>query len=174
MSTQESVKTEPRRSRPPVAETAMFGAGCFWGVEETFRQLPGVLETEVGYAGGSTENPTYEQVCSDATGHAEVVKIKFDPKKISYEKLLKTFFSSHNPTTLNYQGPDFGSQYRSAIFFFSDEQKKDAEKEKETQGKSGIWKKPIVTEITPAKPFYSAEDYHQKYLMKRGLGSCHF
>ena len=154
-------------------KTAMFGAGCFWGVEETFRALPGVLETEVGYAGGSTENPTYEQVCCDATGHEEVVKVVFDPKKISYEKLLQTFFSSHNPTTLNYQGPDFGSQYRSVIFYFSDEQKKIAEEEKERQQKSGVWKKPIVTQIEPAVPFYKAEEYHQKYLLKSGRSSCH-
>ncbi len=157
----------------PRMDTAMFGAGCFWGVEEMFRTLPGVLQTSVGYAGGSTEHPTYEQVCTDATGHAEVVKIDFDPKKISYKKLLEVFFSSHNPTTLNYQGPDFGTQYRSVIFFFSDEQKKLAEAEIQKQGQSEMWKKPIVTKVEPATAFYEAEGYHQKYLMKRGLNSCH-
>ena len=151
----------------------MFGAGCFWGVEETFRQLPGVVETEVGYAGGTLANPTYEQLCMHGTGHAEVVRVMFDPKKISYEKLLDIFFSSHNPTCLNYQGPDFGDQYRSVIFYFGEEQKKLAETAKAFQQKSGNWKRPIVTVIEPAPPFYRAEEYHQKYLMKSGRSSCH-
>lgn len=154
-------------------QQATFGAGCFWGVEETFRKLPGVLETAVGYMGGSTERPTYEQVCSDRTGHAEVLQLSFDPDKISYEELLNIFWQSHNPTTLNRQGPDVGTQYRSAIFYHTPEQKVVAEKSKDELEKSGKWKAPIVTEITPAQNFWKAEDYHQKYLMKRGEDSCH-
>lgn len=155
-------------------ETAIFAAGCFWGVEETFRQLPGVIGTEVGYTGGHVENPTYEQVCTDQTGHAEAVKITFDPAVIAYGKLLDVFFANHNPTCLNYQGPDFGSQYRSAIFYDSPVHKAIAEETVERERRSGKWGgRPVVTQIVPAVPFYSAEDYHQKYLMKRGLGSCH-
>ncbi|HRH94239.1 MAG TPA: peptide-methionine (S)-S-oxide reductase MsrA [Candidatus Peribacteria bacterium] len=154
-------------------QTAIFAAGCFWGVEELFRKLDGVMETSVGYTGGMTEAPTYEDVCSSATGHAEAVKITYDPAKISYDKLLETFFDNHNPTTPNQQGPDFGSQYRSAVFYESDEQRAAAERCKEKVEKSGRWKKPVVTQIVPAQTFYPAEDYHQKYLMKRGLGSCH-
>lgn len=160
-------------SSSPSVETAIFAAGCFWGVEETFRQIPGVISTEVGYTGGTTEVPSYEQVCSGQTGHAEALKIIFDPSKVSYEELLKVFYENHNPTTLNYQGPDFGSQYRSGIFTTTPEQKILAEKAKAAEEASGKWKKPVVTEITEATPFYPAEDYHQKYLMKRGLGSCH-
>lgn len=152
---------------------ATFGAGCFWGVEETFRKLPGVIETAVGYMGGSTERPTYEQVCSSRTGHAEVMQLTYDPEKISYEELLKIFWQSHNPTTLNRQGPDVGTQYRSAIFYHTPEQKEIAEKSKDELEKSGKWKSPIVTEITPAQNFWKAEDYHQKYLYKRGEDSCH-
>lgn len=155
-------------------ETAIFAAGCFWGVEETFRQMPGVISTEVGYTGGTVVDPTYEQVCTDQTGHAEAVKIVFDPKKISYETLVETFYDNHNPTTKNQQGPDFGSQYRSAIFTESDAQKKIAESVTAAQGKLGKWGgRLIVTQIVPAAPFYSGEDYHQKYLMKRGLSNCH-
>jgi peptide-methionine (S)-S-oxide reductase len=154
-------------------ETAVFAAGCFWGVEETFRVLPGVLSTEVGYTGGHTENPTYEAVCTDETGHAEALRIVFDPAQISYEHLLKIFFENHNPTTKDQQGPDFGSQYRSAIFFTTPKQQSKAQTMKETVGASGQWKYPIVTEITPAGTFWPAEAYHQKYLQKRGLGSCH-
>ncbi len=154
-------------------ETATFGAGCFWGVEEAFRVLPGVLKTAVGYSGGNTEHPTYEAVCTDLTGHAEVVQILFDPAVISYEKLLEVFWKNHNPTTPNQQGPDFGSQYRSVIFVHSQEQKKIAEASKTTLENSGIWKRPIVTHIEDAKIFTPAEEYHQQYLMKRGLGSCH-
>ena len=154
-------------------QQATFGAGCFWGVEETFRKLPGVIETAVGYMGGSTERPTYEQVCSDRSGHAEVMQLIYDPDKISYEELLQVFWKSHNPTTLNRQGPDIGSQYRSAIFYHTLEQKEIAEKSKTELGSSGKWKTPIVTEITPAENFWKAEDYHQKYLMKRGEESCH-
>ena len=154
-------------------EQATFGAGCFWGVEETFRKLPGVIETAVGYMGGTTENPTYEQVCSDRTGHAEVMQVTYDSEKISYEKLLEIFWNSHNPTTLNRQGPDVGTQYRSAIFYHTPQQKEIAEKSKEELEKSGKWKSPIVTEITPAQNFWKAEEYHQKYLMKRGEDACH-
>lgn len=154
-------------------ETATFGAGCFWATEEAFRVLPGVVKTAVGYCGGNTEHPTYEAVCSDLTGHAEVVQILFDPAVISYEKLLDVFWKNHNPTTMNQQGPDFGSQYRSVIFTHSEEQKKIAEASKETLEKSGMWKRPIVTQIENAKIFTPAEDYHQQYLKKRGGGSCH-
>ena len=154
-------------------ETATFGAGCFWGVEETFRNTPGVLETAVGYSGGTTENPSYEEVCTDGTGHAEVVQVTFDPDKISYKALLDIFWDNHNPTTKNRQGPDTGSQYRSVIFFHSPEQKKIAEQSKGALEQSGKWSSAVVTEIVAAQPFYRAEDYHQKYLMKRGLGSCH-
>ncbi|MSR67653.1 peptide-methionine (S)-S-oxide reductase [Candidatus Peribacteria bacterium] len=153
---------------------ATFGAGCFWGVEEAFRVLPGVLSTEVGYSGGTTENPGYEAVCTDLTGHAEVVQVTYDPAVISYEKLLDVFWKNHNPTTMNQQGPDFGSQYRSVIFLHSPEQRNIAEASKRALEQSGIWKRPIATQIEEAKTFYPAEDYHQQYLKKRGLGSCHF
>ncbi len=156
-----------------MTENAMFGAGCFWGVEELYRELPGVTSTAVGYAGGTTENPTYEQVCSDATGHAEVVQVTYDPSIVSYEKLLDIFWANHNPTLVNRQGPDIGSQYRSAIYTYSPQQQKTAEASRDALDKSGKWKSPVVTEILPAKPFYKAEDYHQQYLHKRGLGSCH-
>lgn len=154
-------------------ETATFAAGCFWGVEETFRQTPGVVETTVGYLGGHTANPTYKDVCSDETGHAEVVQVTFDPSKVSYDKLLDVFWSAHDPTTLNRQGPDIGTQYRSAIFFHSPEQERQARASKEKLQASGKFRRPIVTEITPASTFYAAEDYHQKYLAKRGLSHCH-
>ncbi len=157
----------------PTIETATFGAGCFWGVEETFRTTPGVTETAVGYSGGTTANPTYEEVCNDLSGHAEVVQVKFDPSMISYEKLLDVFWNNHNPTTKNQQGPDFGSQYRSVIFVHSPAQKKVAEASLKALEASGKWQRPVVTQIEEAKPFTMAEDYHQKYLMKRGLGSCH-
>jgi peptide-methionine (S)-S-oxide reductase len=153
---------------------ATFGAGCFWGVEETFLSLTGVLKTQVGYSGGRTENPTYNDVCWNETGHAEVVQIEFDPVVISYEKLLDVFFSSHNPTTPNAQGPDVGSQYRSVIFYHSEEQKKCAEERREQETKSGKWNgKSIVTEIVPFEMFYPAEEYHQQYLRKNGQSSCH-
>lgn len=154
-------------------EIALFGAGCFWGVEETFRVLPGVLSTAVGYSGGQTENPTYEAVCTDLTGHAEVVQVTFDPGVIPYAKLLEIFWKNHNPTTVNQQGPDFGSQYRSVIFVTTPDQRVIAEASKKALEDSGLWKRPIVTTIEDAKTFYPAEDYHQQYLKKRGLGSCH-
>lgn len=142
-------------------------------MEETFRVLPGVISTEVGYTGGHTEFPTYETVCSGDTGHAEALKIVFDPEKISYEALMKIFFANHNPTTKDQQGPDFGSQYRSVIFFTTPEQEKQAKAAKEKEDASGTWKHPVVTEITAATKFYPAETYHQKYLQKRGLSNCH-
>ena len=154
-------------------EKATFAAGCFWGIEETFRQIPGVAETKVGYLGGHTANPTYKDVCTDETGHAEVVQVTFDPSKVSYEKLLEVFWSAHDPTTLNRQGPDIGTQYRSAIFFHSPEQERQARASKVKMQAAGEFKRPIVTEITPASTFYPAEDYHQKYLAKRGLSHCH-
>lgn len=154
-------------------EKAMFGAGCFWGVEERFRQTPGVVSTAVGYSGGHTENPTYKEVCSDKTGHAEVVLVEFDPSRTSYEAMLDVFWKGHNPTQLNRQGPDYGTQYRSAIFYFSPEQEKAARASMEALAKSGRYKKPIVTQIEPAKPFFRAEEYHQQYLAKRGITECH-
>jgi peptide-methionine (S)-S-oxide reductase len=153
-------------------EKATFGAGCFWGVEETFRKIDGVTSAAVGYTGGRTENPTYEDVCSHETGHAEVVEIEFDPAKISYPELLEVFWSNHNPTTLNRQGPDVGDQYRSVIFYHSPEQRAAAEASKEELEKSGRFRRPIVTQIEPAPKFYRAEEYHQRYLEKRGLSHC--
>ena len=153
-----------------VKEKATFAAGCFWGVEEEFRCLNGVLSTRVGYSGGRTENPSYEEVSSGKTGHAESVEIKFDQDKISYEKLLEKFWQIHDPTTLNRQGPDIGSQYRSIIFYHDEKQKQLAEKSKQEVQKN--YSNKIVTEIIPAEEFYDAEEYHQKYLMKRGEDSC--
>jgi len=155
-------------------EIATFGAGCFWGIEAAFRQVPGVTDAVVGYAGGHTANPTYKDVCADGTGHAEVVQVTFDPAQLSYEKLLEVFWKIHDPTQLNRQGPDFGTQYRSAIFFHSPEQEAVARKSKEQAQASGRFRRPIVTEITPASAFYRAEEYHQRYLEKRGAASCHF
>lgn len=152
-------------------EKATFGAGCFWGVEEAFRTLDGVVETAVGYAGGTTQKPSYEQVCSDRTGHAEVVEVRFNPELIPYEQLLEVFWKIHDPTTLNRQGPDVGSQYRSVIFTHSLEQKEAAQASK--QQAQTRFKKPIVTLILPVPAFWPAEEYHQKYLMKRGYGSCY-
>lgn len=154
-------------------ETATFGAGCFWGVEVKFRQTPGVSDAAVGYAGGKTENPSYEDVCTDETGHAEVVQVTFDPAKVSYEQLLDVFWNSHNPTTLNRQGPDVGTQYRSVIFYHSPEQKAVAEASKDKLQRSGKFQRPVVTQIEPAPKFYRAEEYHQRYLEKRGLAACH-
>ncbi|HJT82554.1 MAG TPA: peptide-methionine (S)-S-oxide reductase MsrA [Chthoniobacterales bacterium] len=153
-------------------EKATFGAGCFWGVEETFRNLKGVTSTAVGYAGGTKENPSYEDVCSDRTGHVEVVEMDFDPAEISYEQLLEVFWSNHNPTTLNRQGPDVGTQYRSVVFYHSPEQKAAAEAAKERLQNSGRFSKPVVTAIEPASKFWRAEEYHQQYLKKRGQTHC--
>jgi len=152
---------------------ATFAAGCFWGVEATFRQLPGVISTRVGYTGGAMPNPTYQDVCNDDTGHAEAVEVEYDPARVSYDQLLKVFWENHDPTQLNRQGPDWGSQYRSAIFFHSPEQEAAAKLSKESLDKSGQYRKPVVTQIVPATTFYPAEDYHQQYLEKRGLATCH-
>jgi peptide-methionine (S)-S-oxide reductase len=154
-------------------EKATFAAGCFWGVEATFRALPGVTATRVGYIGGHTENPTYKEVCTDRTGHAEAVEVDFDPAKISYNDLLKVFWENHDPTQVNRQGPDWGTQYRTAIFFHSPEQQAEAQASKDALDKSHRYSKPIATQIVPAVKFYEAEDYHQQYLEKRGLASCH-
>lgn len=156
-------------------EVATLAGGCFWGVEELIRKLPGVLETHVGYTGGFTENPTYNEVKTGATGHAESIEITFDPSKLSYEDLLRYFFRLHDPTTKNRQGNDIGTQYRSEIFYHSEEQRKVAEKVKAEVDHSGKWKKPVATEIAPAKKFYTAEEYHQKYLQKHPDGyTCHY
>jgi peptide-methionine (S)-S-oxide reductase len=154
-------------------EKATFAAGCFWGVEATFRSLPGVSATRVGYMGGTLHHPTYKDVCTDRTGHAEAVEVTYDPAKISYEELLQTFWENHDPTTLNRQGPDVGTQYRSAIFYHSPEQEAAARASKERLEKSHAFRRPIVTEIVPAVEFWEAEDYHQQYLEKRGLAHCH-
>jgi peptide-methionine (S)-S-oxide reductase len=152
---------------------ATFAAGCFWGVEEAFREIPGVISTTVGYTGGTLKNPTYQDVCSGRTGHAEALEVEFDPARVSYLELLAVFWKSHDPTTLNRQGPDVGSQYRSAIFFHDAEQEKEARESKAILEKQKIFKRPIVTEIAPATEFYRAEDYHQRYFERRGIRSCH-
>lgn len=157
-----------------MTEIATFGAGCFWGVEAAFRRLPGVVDVAVGYSGGHMPNPTYKDVCSHTTGHAEVVQVTFDPQKITYDQLLDVFWQIHNPTQVNRQGPDVGTQYRSAIFAHSPEQQAIAEKSKAALAASGKFQRPIATEITTAGPFYRAEEYHQKYLEKHGAASCHF
>jgi peptide-methionine (S)-S-oxide reductase len=152
---------------------ATFGEGCFWGVEAEFRGVPGVIEAIVGYSGGHTENPSYEQVCTGQTGHAEVVEVEYDPAQVSYGQLLDVFWSSHNPTQLNRQGPDFGTQYRSVIFYHDEEQKAEAEASKALLDSSGQFGRPIATQIVPAVPFYRAEEYHQRYFEKQGRASCH-
>jgi peptide-methionine (S)-S-oxide reductase len=154
-------------------EKATFGAGCFWGVEAAFRQIKGVKATAVGYMGGKLNDPTYQDVCTDRTGHAEVVQVEYDPSELSYEDLLRVFWENHDPTTLNRQGPDTGTQYRSVIFYHTPEQEAAAKASKEALAKSGRYKRPIVTEILPAPEFWRAEDYHQQYLEKRGLAHCH-
>ncbi len=153
-------------------EKATFGAGCFWGVEAAFRQVPGVVDAAAGYEGGTMPNPTYRDVCTDETGHAEVVEVTFDPARVSYDQLLDVFWANHDPTQKNRQGPDVGRQYRSAIFFHSPAQRDAAIASKERLEKSGKLRRPIATEITPASTFWRAEDYHQRYLEKRGLASC--
>ncbi|HXE90178.1 MAG TPA: peptide-methionine (S)-S-oxide reductase MsrA [Terriglobales bacterium] len=157
-----------------MTEKATFAAGCFWGIEAAFREVEGVVDTQVGYSGGHFPNPTYRDVCSDQTGHAEVVEVTFDPARVSYNQLLELFWKIHDPTQLNRQGPDYGSQYRSAIFFHSPEQEAAARASKEQLQKSGRFSRQIVTKIEPAATFYRAEEYHQRYLEKRGAKACHF
>jgi peptide-methionine (S)-S-oxide reductase len=152
---------------------ATFGGGCFWGVEAAFRAVPGVTATQVGYMGGSLKNPTYKDVCTDRTGHAEVVEVTFDSGRVSYDDLLNVFWKIHDPTQVNRQGPDVGTQYRSVIFFHSPEQEAAAKASKERLEKSGAYPRPIATQIVPATEFWRAEEYHQQYLEKRGLASCH-
>ncbi len=157
-----------------MTEIATFAAGCFWGVEAKFRMIPGVVDSAVGYSNGHTQNPTYKDVCTDETGHAEVVQVTFDPAQVSFEKLLEAFWILHDPTQVNRQGPDSGAQYRSAIFFHSAAQEAAAKKSKAALEASGKFRRPIATEITPVGTFYCAEEYHQRYLEKRGAASCHF
>lgn len=154
-------------------QTATFGAGCFWGVESVFRQVPGVVDAAVGYSGGAMKNPTYKDVCTDRTGHAEVIQIQYDPKRVTYEKLLNIFWKSHDPTQVNRQGPDVGTQYRSVIFYHTPEQKAAAEASKKALEESHKHRRPIATAIEPAGTFYRAEEYHQQYLSKHGMASCH-
>lgn len=155
-------------------EKAIFGAGCFWGVETTFRAVKGVKEAICGYSGGHMKNPTYHDVCTGETGHAEVVLVEYDPSEVSYESLLDVFWNCHNPTTRNRQGPDVGTQYRSAIFFYTPEQEAAAQASREKLQQSGRWRDPVVTEISPAREFYRAEEYHQRYFEKHGIAAhCH-
>ena len=154
-------------------EKATFGAGCFWGVEALYRRVPGVVSTAVGYMGGKLPNPTYQDVCTDQTGHAEVVQVTYEPQQVSYDDLLQVFWENHDPTTLNRQGPDVGTQYRSVIFYHSPEQEAAAKAWKEKLVREAVFERPIVTEIVPASEFWRAEDYHQQYLEKRGLAQCH-
>lgn len=168
---QEKAKSEKAGAQAGLVQ-ASFGAGCFWGVEQTFREIPGVKETAVGYQGGKTKNPTYEDVCSHGTEHAEVVHVEYDPSEVTYMKLLEVFWSNHDPTTLNRQGPDVGDQYRSVIFYYTPEQKKTAETLKERLESAKRFPRPIVTQILPAPDFYRAEEYHQLYLEKRGQRHC--
>ncbi|MDQ2777046.1 MAG: peptide-methionine (S)-S-oxide reductase MsrA [Acidobacteriota bacterium] len=156
-----------------MTEKATFGAGCFWGVEATFRELDGVVDAAVGYEGGHMENPTYKDVSTDRTGHAEVVEVEYDPAKVKYERILDVFWGAHDPTQVNRQGPDYGTQYRSAIFYHTPEQEQIARASKATLEASGRYKRPVATQIEPAGTFYRAEDYHQQYLAKRGLRHCH-
>ncbi len=154
-------------------ETATFGAGCFWGVQAAFDRIPGVLETAVGYEGGTLERPSYREVCTDRTGHAEVVQVRFDPAKVSFASLLDTFFQEHDPTQLNRQGPDHGTQYRSVVFYHSPEQQQQAQAAIARLQQEKRFSRPIVTQVVPASTFWPAEEYHQKYLEKRGAVSCH-
>lgn len=156
-----------------MSEIATFAAGCFWGVEETLRRLDGVVDTAVGYSGGHTENPNYRDVCGHGTGHAEVVRVEYDPGRVSYDQLLDVFWSAHDPTQVDRQGPDVGSQYRSAIFFHTPEQEAAARASKQRLDASGRLRRPIATEITAATEFWRAEEYHQRYLEKKGAASCH-
>jgi peptide-methionine (S)-S-oxide reductase len=152
---------------------ATFAAGCFWGVEDAFRQVKGVTSTTVAYTGGQSKNPTYKEVCTDRTGHAEAVEVEYDPSQVSYRELLAVFFQSHDPTQMNRQGPDYGSQYRSAIFYHDAGQEAAARDSKAALEKAGVFKRPIVSQIAPATEFYRAEDYHQQYFEKQGIRSCH-
>jgi peptide-methionine (S)-S-oxide reductase len=152
----------------------LFAAGCFWGVEAAFRRVDGVVATTVGYSGGATQSPTYEQVCSGRTGHAEAVEVIYDPSRVTYDELLEVFWESHDPTTLNRQGPDVGEQYRSAIFFLNPRQETAARESKEALNAASRFKRPIVTEITAASTFWPAEDYHQQYFEKRGISHCNY
>lgn len=154
-------------------EKATFGAGCFWGVEARFSEMSGVLDTAVGYEGGSLEHPTYKEVCSDRTGHAEVVQLIFDPSRLSYESLLDAFFALHDPTQVNRQGPDWGTQYRTVIFTHSEDQAREARAKIDELNASGAFRSPIATQVLPAETFWKAEEYHQRYLEKRGMVSCH-
>jgi peptide-methionine (S)-S-oxide reductase len=154
-------------------QKATFAAGCFWGVEAAFRSVPGVISTRVGYTGGTMAYPTYQDVCTDRTGHAEAVEVTFDPARVTYDELLEIFWNSHDPTTLNRQGPDVGTQYRSAIFFHTPEQERAARASKDKIERSGAYRKPVVTQILPAAEFWEAEEYHQRYLEKKGLAQCH-
>jgi peptide-methionine (S)-S-oxide reductase len=156
-----------------VSELATFGMGCFWGVEATFRAVKGVVDAAVGYEGGDFPNPTYRDVCTDTTGLAEVVQVEYDPAQVSFDELLNVFWQNHDPTTLNRQGPDWGKQYRSVIFYHTPEQESVARASLEKMQNSGMFKRPIVTQIVPAAEFYRAEEYHQRYLEKRGLANCH-
>jgi peptide methionine sulfoxide reductase msrA/msrB len=167
-----ALKFFPESKKGHEYEQAIFAAGCFWGVEEVFRNIKGVVSTTVGYAGGKKEDPAYEEVCTGKTGHAEALKIEFDGQLVSYAELLEIFWSAHDPTTLERQGPDIGSQYRSAIFYLNERQEGEAKASKEKMERSGKYKRSIVTEIVPASAFYPAEEYHQKYHMKRGIRSC--
>jgi peptide methionine sulfoxide reductase msrA/msrB len=169
----ENQDNDKNKGKSVKTETATFAAGCFWGVEATFRQIKGVKATAVGYSGGHTDGPTYADVCNDRTGHAEAVEVEYDPQAVTYDQLLKVFWENHDPTTKNRQGPDFGTQYRSVIFYHTPEQKAAAEASKAALAKSGKYSREIVTEIVPAAKFWKAEDYHQQYLEKRGLSSCH-
>ena len=155
-------------------EKAAFAAGCFWGVEETFRRVKGVVNTTVGYMGGILQHPTYEDVCTGRTSHAETVLVEYDPSKVSYAEILQVFWRCHDPTTLDRQGPDAGTQYRSVIFYYTEQQKNEALASQRKLEKAGVYNRPIVTEVVPATTFYKAEDYHQRYLEKRGGGICHF
>ena len=156
-----------------MTEKISFGAGCFWGVEATFRELDGVVDAVSGYQGGHLANPTYKEVCTDRSGHAEVVEVEYDPAKVSFDKLLDVFWESHDPTQVNRQGPDVGTQYRSVIFYYTPEQEQVARDSKAKADASGKFRRPIATSIEPAQPFYRAEEYHQQYLTKRGLRHCH-
>lgn len=171
--------SDPKRAQPrgerimPETQKATFAAGCFWGVEETFRRQPGVINTQVGYTGGHTENPDYKQVCTGLTGHAEAVEVEFDPAQTSFGALLNVFWGAHDPTQVNRQGPDHGTQYRSAIFFHNPDQQEEADAARESLTRAGKFPRPIATQIVAAGPFWRAEEYHQRYLQKRGVDVCH-